>query len=107
MDLAEGHVAALKYMEESSKGFKIYSVFNLGTGNGYSVLEIVEGMRKASGRSIQCKVTPRREGDIGVSYADPSLAKKELGWTAKLGIDDMCKDGWNWIYNNPNGYLKS
>lgn len=97
MDLAEGHLAALRYVEqktttESKKnGYGKYSVFNLGTGTGYSVLDMVEAMKKASGRPLPYEFAPRREGDIAVCFADPTLAKNELGWSAHRGLDEMCR----------------
>ena len=92
MDLAEGHLAALRYMEnETSKGHGKLNVFNLGTGRGYSVLEMIEAMKRASGRPLPYEFGPRREGDIAESYADASLAHQELGWEATRGLDEMCK----------------
>ena len=103
VDLASGHVAALKQCEANG-GLKVY---NLGTGRGCSVLELVEGMKKASGRSIPYKVVGRREGDIATLYSDASLAEKELQWKAVRGIDEMCADAWRWQVRNPNGYDKA
>lgn len=97
MDLAEGHVAALKYVEQTAKprsGYGKYSVFNLGTGHGTSVLEMVEAMSKAAGKPLPYEFGPRRGGDVAQSYADPSLAKKELGWEATRGLEDMCRGKW-------------
>lgn len=102
MDLSQGHLDAIKYADTH----KIYSVFNLGTGNGYSVLDMVKAMGKACGHEIKYKVVDRRPGDIAVCYADASLAKKELGWAANLALDDMCTDLWSWQSKNPNGYPK-
>jgi UDP-glucose 4-epimerase len=97
MDLAEGHVAALKYVESHDKesktektGFGKLSVFNLGTGRGYSVLEMIEAMKKASGKDLPYEFAPRRGGDIAVCYADPAVAKAELSWEATRGLDEMC-----------------
>ena len=104
MDLAEGHVAALRHMDSVGPG---YEVFNLGTGRGYSVLEMVEAMRKASGQPIPYQVGPRREGDIAVCYADTEKAERVLGWRAKLGLVDMCADLWAWQSKNPQGYAGS
>ena len=104
MDLAEGHVAALKYME--SKGLNEYSVFNLGTGIGYSVLDMVNAMKKASGRDLPYVFGPRREGDIAVCYADTKKANDILNWKATRSLDDMCKDLWKWQSLNPNGFKK-
>lgn len=100
VDLARGHVKAIKKIEESP-GVKIY---NLGTGIGYSVLDIINNVSKAVGKDIPYEITGRRAGDIAECYADVSLAKKELGWKAKYGIKEMCEDSWNWQKNNPNGY---
>uniref|UniRef100_A0A7S2K478 UDP-glucose 4-epimerase n=1 Tax=Leptocylindrus danicus TaxID=163516 RepID=A0A7S2K478_9STRA len=101
MDLAEAHMSALNYMDKKGSGLH---VFNIGTGNGYSVLEMVAAMQKASGREIKYKVGDRRPGDISTCYADASLAKEEMGWEAKLGLDEMCRDLWCWQSNNPQGY---
>ena len=98
--LALGHVKALKKIEENA-GLKIY---NLGTGRGYSVLDIVKNFEEATGVKIPYEIAPRRPGDIATCYADASLAKKELGWEAKYGIREMCEDSWRWQKNNPNGY---
>ena len=100
VDLADGHVCAIKKLDENP-GLAIY---NLGTGKGYSVLDIVNAFEKASGVKIPYTIGPRRSGDIDECYADASKAKKELGWEAKYGIEDMCRDSWNWQSNNPNGY---
>ena len=95
MDLAEGHVAALDYLARE-KGLL---TVNLGTGCGYSVIDMVRAFEKASSRSVPYAVVDRRPGDIAACYADPALAEKMLGWTAKLGIDDMCRDAWRWQQN--------
>lgn len=100
VDLADGHVKAIKKLEENP-GLKIY---NLGTGIGYSVLDVIENVSKAVGKDIPYVIAPRRAGDIAQCYSDASLAKKELGWEAKNGIKEMCEDSWNWQKNNPNGY---
>ena len=100
MDLSQGHLDAIAYGEKNAK----YSVFNLGTGNGYSVLDMLKAMGKACGRELAYKLVDRRPGDIAVCYADTSLAKKELGWEAKLNLDEMCRDLWAWQSKNPNGY---
>ncbi len=100
VDLAEGHVRAIEKISENP-GLKIY---NLGTGKGYSVLDLVKNFEKASGVKIPYEIKPRRAGDIAECYADPSKAEKELGWTAKNDILDMCEDSWRWQSNNPNGY---
>ena len=100
VDLARGHVKALKKIEEKA-GLNIY---NLGTGNGYSVLDIVKNFEKANGVKIPYAIKPRRPGDIATCYADPAKAEKELGWKAEFGILEMCRDSWKWQSNNPNGY---
>ncbi|MBP5330335.1 MAG: UDP-glucose 4-epimerase GalE [Lachnospiraceae bacterium] len=100
VDLADGHVCAIKKLDENP-GLAIY---NLGTGKGYSVLDIVNAFEKASGVKIPYTIGPRRSGDIDECFADASKAKKELGWEAKYGIEDMCRDSWNWQSHNPNGY---
>jgi len=104
MDLAEGHMSALKYIDEGAGGFNQCSVFNLGTGVGYSVFDMVQAMREVSGSALPCVVGPRREGDVAVCYADCSKAKEVLGWTARRTLVDMCKDTWNWQSSNPHGY---
>jgi len=100
VDLAIGHVKALKKIEEKA-GLCIY---NLGTGTGYSVLDIVKNFEDATGVKIPYEIKPRRAGDIATCYADASKAKEELGWTAQFGIKEMCADSWRWQSNNPNGY---
>ena len=100
VDLAVGHVKAIKRLEDKA-GVLIY---NLGTGHGYSVLQVVHAFEKACGHPINYKIVDRRPGDIDCCYADSSLAKKELGWEAQYGIEDMCADSWKWQSNNPNGY---
>ncbi len=100
VDLAKGHVCALKKIEENA-GLKIY---NLGTGKGYSVLDIVKNFEEATGVKIPYVIKARRAGDIAACYADASLAKRELGWEAERGIREMCEDSWRWQKNNPNGY---
>ena len=100
VDLAQGHVKALKKIEENA-GLRIY---NLGTGVGYSVLDVVKNFEDATGVKIPYSIKPRRAGDIDSCYADASLAKEELGWEAKYGIREMCEDSWRWQKNNPNGY---
>ncbi|MCR5704294.1 MAG: UDP-glucose 4-epimerase GalE [Eubacterium sp.] len=100
VDLSIGHVKALEKIKENP-GVKVY---NLGTGKGYSVLEVIENFIAASGVEIPYEITDRRPGDIAECYADPSLAKQELGWEAQYGIREMCADSWNWQKNNPNGY---
>ena len=100
VDLAIGHVKALSKLKENV-GLGIY---NLGTGTGYSVLDIVKNFEAATGVNIPYSIKPRRAGDIATCYSDASKAKEELGWTAQFGIKEMCADSWNWQKNNPNGY---
>ncbi len=100
VDLARGHVMALKKIEEKA-GLCIY---NLGTGQGYSVLDVVKSFEEASGVKIPYEILPRRAGDIAANYADASKALRELGWKAEYTLKDMCADSWNWQKNNPNGY---
>ena len=100
VDLAKGHVKAIEKVKENP-GLKIY---NLGTGIGYSVLDIVKNFEEATGITIPYEIKPRRAGDIATNYADASLAKKELGWTAENGIKEMCQDAWRWQSQNPNGF---
>ncbi|MFT9055868.1 MAG: UDP-glucose 4-epimerase GalE [Ethanoligenens sp.] len=99
VDLAKGHVCALKKATEA--GVHIY---NLGTGVGYSVLQIVSAFEKACGKEIPYAFAPRRAGDVAENYADPSKALRELGWKTEKGIDEMCRDLWKWQSNNPDGY---
>jgi UDP-glucose 4-epimerase len=101
VDLADGHVKAVNNILDGKKGVQI---FNLGTGKGYSVLDIVKAFSKAYGKELPYKIAPRRPGDLAVCFSDPSKAKEVLGWEAKRGIDDMCRDSWNWQSKNPNGY---
>ena len=104
VDLAIGHLKAIEKLEKNpSLGLKIY---NLGTGNGYSVLQVVKAFEKASKRSVPYVIKPRRPGDIAECWADPSLAASELGWTAERGIDEMCADAWRWQKKNPYGFNK-
>ena len=100
VDLARGHIAAI----EGCKGAGVH-VYNLGTGVGYSVLEMIRAFEKACGRQLPYEICPRRAGDIAECYADPSKAAKELGWKAEYGIEEMCRDQWNWQKNNPYGYI--
>lgn len=100
MDLAEGHLKALDHLPAIS-GYKAY---NLGAGEGYSVLEMVKAFEKASGRAVPYQISPRRDGDLAAFWADASLADKELDWRVSRGIDEMMRDTWNWQSNNPNGY---
>lgn len=100
VDLAKGHIKALAKLDENC-GLVTY---NLGTGNGYSVLDMVKAFSKASGQDIPYKIVDRRPGDVAMCYADPTKANNELGWKAEFGIDRMCEDSWRWQLNNPNGY---
>ena len=100
VDLARGHVAALQAIERNC-GCAIY---NLGTGQGYSVLDVVKTFEKVNGVKIPYSIKPRRAGDIATCYSDPAKAEKELGWKAQYGLEEMCRDSWNWQRNNPNGY---
>lgn len=100
VDLAKGHVSAIKKIEENC-GLDIY---NLGTGTGYSVLDIVKNFEEATGVKVPYSIKPRRAGDIATCYCDPTKAKNELGWEAQYDIKDMCADSWRWQKNNPNGY---
>ena len=100
VDLAKGHVAALSKLEGDA-GMNIY---NLGTGKGYSVLEIIQNMEKAVGKPIPYKIVDRRPGDIAICYADSTKAKEELGWEAQFDITRMCQDAWHWQSKHPNGF---
>ncbi len=100
VDLARGHVCAIKKLETNCGLF----ICNLGTGKGYSVLDVIHAFSKACGKEIPYVIDPRRPGDIAECYADPTKAKNELGWVAEYGIEEMCADSWNWQKNNPDGY---
>jgi UDP-glucose 4-epimerase len=100
VDLAEGHVKALQALTSSQ-----CSAINLGTGTGYSVLDVVHAFTKASGQNIQYTIAPRREGDIAACYADPSLAMSSIGWHAERSLETMCRDSWNFQSKNPKGYI--
>lgn len=100
VDLARGHIKALDRLQDNP-GMVIY---NLGTGRGYSVLEMIRAFETASGRKIPYQFVARRPGDIAICYADPSKAAEELGWTAQFGLEEMCSDGWKWQIANPDGY---
>ncbi len=100
VDLAKGHVKAIEGMKKYD-GVRIY---NLGTGKGVSVLEIIKTFGKACGKELPYVIDPRRPGDVAVNYADPSKAERELGWKAEKTLEDMCADSWNWQKNNPDGY---
>ena len=97
VDLAKGHLKALEKLEKENSGLYIY---NLGTGIGYSVLDMVKAFEKATAKKVPYKITERREGDIAICYANSEKAKKELGWTAEKTLEDMCKDSWNYIQKN-------
>jgi UDP-glucose 4-epimerase len=101
VDLALGHLAALDRLA-ANPGVVAY---NLGTGRGHSVLEVVAAFEQATGRHIPYRIVARRPGDVAVSYADPARAEAELGWRAVRGLDEMCADAWRWQSQNPNGYL--
>lgn len=100
VDLARGHLAALEALTREAGVFTV----NLGTGQGYSVLEMIKAFSEASSCDIPYQIAPRRPGDIASCYADPELAEKRLDWRAQLGLADMCRDGWNWQRKNPKGY---
>ena len=100
VDLALGHVKAVEKLADNEG----VSIYNLGTGNGYSVLQVVHAFEKSCGHAINYAIKPRRPGDIAMCYCDPAKAKKELGWEAQYGIEDMCADSWRWQSQNPNGY---
>ena len=100
MDLARAHIAALDYLERSQRSI----VSNVGTGRGYSVLEAVKAYEKAAGRPVPIEFHPRRAGDLAENYADATLARRELKWEARLGLDEMCADSWRWQSANPEGY---
>lgn len=100
VDLAEGHLKALDYVMNHTGA----EAFNLGTGTGYSVLDLVQAFEAESGKTVPYQVTPRRPGDIAMCFADPSKSKRVLGWEAKHDVRAMCRDAWNWQSSNPNGY---
>ncbi len=100
VDLALGHLKAI----EKNTGRSGVHIYNLGTGNGYSVLEVIKSFSKACGKDIPYQIDPRRPGDIAECFADPKKAREELGWEAKRGIEEMCEDSWRWQSANPNGF---
>ena len=100
MDLALGHLRTLEKLEKTP-GLKVY---NLGTGRGYSVLELIQTFEEASGKHLPYEIAPRRSGDVAACYADPSRAEAELGWRAECGLKEMCRDAWAWQKQNPEGY---
>ena len=99
VDLAKGHISALEYILDS----KGVDAFNLGTGTGYSVLDVIHAFEKASEKKIPYEIVDRRPGDLAICYADPTKASKELGWKAEMGLSEMCKDSWRWQEKNPDG----
>lgn len=99
VDLARGHVAAIKSLKDGKLG-----IYNLGTGNGYSVLDMIHAFEKACGKTLPYEIKPRRAGDVPACYATSEKAERELGWKAEYDLEKMCKDQWNWQKNNPNGY---
>ncbi len=103
VDLANGHLAALKYLEKSPSLITV----NLGTGHGYSVLDVVKTFSEVSGIEIAYEFLPRRTGDVAINFADPTLAKTLLGWSASRDLMQMCVDTWHWQSNNPLGYKKT
>ena len=100
MDLARAHADAIDFLAREGRSANI----NLGTGRGTSVLELVQAFERASGRSVPCDIVARRPGDVAEVYADPSLARELLGWSAEHDIDAMCRDAWRWQSGNPRGY---
>lgn len=100
MDLADGHVAALRYLMDKDRSITA----NLGTGRGYSVLEVVSAFERVTGIRIPYEIAARRSGDVASCYADPALALLEMAWKTHRGIEDMCRDGWAWQSANPQGY---
>jgi UDP-glucose 4-epimerase len=100
MDLAQAHLDAMSKLKEK-QGVIIH---NIGTGRGHSVLEVIRGFERATGKTVPFRLAPRRPGDAPAVYADPSCAERELGWKASLGIEDICRDAWNWQQKNPRGY---
>jgi UDP-glucose 4-epimerase len=101
-DLANGHLKALDKLADKSGLLTV----NLGTGQGYSVLDMVKAFEKASGKKLSYKIAPRRGGDVASCYADPKYALEVLDWRAEKGLDEMCADSWRWQSNNPDGYPK-
>jgi len=102
VDLARGHVAAIEYM----RNHKGEAVFNLGTGIGYSVLDMVHAFEKVNGVKVPYEITSRRPGDLAAVYASPDKSAEQLGWQAQYGLEEMCRDAWNWQKNNPNGFAE-
>lgn len=102
VDLAIGHLKALDYIADKN----VVEAINLGTGNGVSVLQMVENFEKATGAKVPYNISPRRPGDVDICFADASKAAKLLGWSAKYNVEDMCRDSWHWQSNNPEGYVE-
>ncbi|PIE03279.1 MAG: UDP-glucose 4-epimerase GalE [Acidobacteria bacterium] len=100
VDLARGHLSALDYLQKKQG----IHTFNLGTGNGYSVLDVVNAFEEATGVKIPCRIAPRRPGDMDTCFSDPGKANRELGWKAERNLMDMCRDAWRWQSQNPEGY---
>jgi UDP-glucose 4-epimerase len=100
MDLADGHLAALNALQDRSG----CHVWNLGTGQGYSVLQIIQAFEAVNGKSVPYRMAPRRLGDIAICYSDPTKAERELGWKAVRGLSEMMRDAWRWQQMNPNGF---
>ena len=100
VDLAAAHMSALRYLEQRERSI----IANIGTGRGYSVLEVVRAFETVTGKTIPFEVTGRRDGDVATCFADPSFAARELGWRAELSLEDMCRDAWRWQSMNPGGY---
>ena len=106
IDLAKGHLSALNYLADKKNDEGELITVNLGTGQGYSVLEMIKAFEKASGKNIPFEIVARRAGDIAACYSDSRYAEQIMGWKPLYGLDDMCKDAWNWQKNNPNGYTE-
>lgn len=104
VDLAQGHIKALQYLIKQAEGDSVCEAFNLGTGTGYSVLEMINTFERVNGSKVAYQISPRRPGDIAACYADPSLSHRKLGWKTAKNLDQMLEDTWRWQKNNPNGY---
>lgn len=104
VDLARGHLAALASLDDDRNESERVRTWNLGSGTGYSVMEMIRAFERATGQTIAFDIGPRRAGDIPESYTDPTLASRDLGWRAQMSIDDICRDAWRWQSQNPNGY---
>ena len=100
VDLAKGHVKAVKKLADKDG----VSIYNLGTGVGYSVLDVLHAYEKACGKTLKYEIKPRRDGDVAICYSDSAKAGRELGWRAEKGIEEMCADSWRWQSMNPEGY---